>query len=161
MKPNGEGTLKNYSIVFLILFAILLGQEALAKTAYGAPSPVGYWRAYDDSGTFRSIVQMTIVNNTLQGKISKVIAPKCGSALDAYCSKCSDQFHNKPLKNLVFIWGLKKKGEKWENGHILDTDTGRIYRCQVSVSNDNKTLYVLGYVGAPLLGKKIKWIRVQ
>lgn len=150
--------MKQFWILFFFVFGVFLANCSIAKTE---PTPIGYWRAYDDHGNARSIVQLSVINNTLQGKIVKIIAPKPGDKLNPYCSNCSDQFRNQPLKNLTFVWGLKKKGDRWEGGHILDTDTGHVYRCQISISSDNKTLHVLGYVAAPLFGKTINWERVR
>lgn len=140
-----------------IFFSLFYSIFAFSQT----PTPVGFWRTYDDEGTARSIAQMYIVNGQLQGKIVKMLAPARGETLQPTCTECKGEFKDKPLKNLVFIWGLTKNGDTWENGQVLDFDNGKIYQCQITVSPDNKILHILGYAGAPLFGKTIDWQRVK
>jgi len=43
------------------------------------------------------------------------------------CKLCPDEFKNKPIVGLDFIYGLRKSGDVWKDGKILDPKTGKTY----------------------------------
>lgn len=143
------------SLATFVTLAFLPLTAALAES-----SPVGSWRTYDLSRTPRSIVQIYSSGNQLQGQIVKILPTKGGTPKDL-CTACKGSAQNKPKQGMVIIWGLTKEGDKWVNGTILDTDSGKTYRCQVSTSPDGRTLYLHAYVGTPLFGKTVNWERAR
>lgn len=116
-------------------------------------SPVGEWQTYDLKNTPRSIVRISENKEELTGTIIKSYKP-------GTCEACQGSRHNKPLVGMQIIWGLIKSGETWKNGHILDVDSGKVYNCRLSVSDDNKILYFSPYIGSPIFGVTLKWKRV-
>jgi uncharacterized protein (DUF2147 family) len=54
---------------------------------------------------------------------------------------------------------MRKKGNEWTGGDILDPDDGRIYRCLLSVEPDGERLRVRGFIGLSMFGRTQVWLR--
>ncbi|MDY6820860.1 MAG: DUF2147 domain-containing protein [Deferribacterota bacterium] len=77
------------------------------------------------------------------------------------CKKCPGRFKNKPIIGLDFVYGLEKDDDKWEDGKILDPETGKIYNVSIYLNKDNPDiLMVKGCIVWPLC-KTQKWERVS
>ncbi len=121
-------------------------------------SPVGQWRTVDDvTGKVKSIVQIREQNGVLYGTVEEVFSPPVPHPL---CIHCPGQFRNRPVVGLQILWGLHKDGAEWTGGQILDPETGKIYRCNLSFQNGDRTLRVRGYIGFSLFGRTEHWLRV-
>ena len=119
-------------------------------------SLTGMWTTIDDkTGKKRDVVRLVISDGTLNGKIVRVYSQPGDTGL---CTHCPDQFKNKPIEGLQFLWGLKKNRHGiWDGGQILDAKTGKIYKVKLKME-DNK-LFVRGYVGVSILGRTQIWVR--
>ncbi|WP_454743860.1 DUF2147 domain-containing protein [Cupriavidus necator] len=149
--------LKQAASVALILAAAL----AAAPVRAGDASPAGLWKNVDDvSGKPRALIRITESNGTLQGKIEKVF-PGLTEDPNPKCDKCEGANKNAPVIGLVILSGLKKEGEEYVGGQILDPDNGKVYRSKVRVADDGKTLNVRGYIGVPMLGRSQTWGRQE
>ena len=60
---------------------------------------------------------------------------------------------------MVIINGLEKDGDEWNNGRILDPNTGKTYKCYITFDNNN-TLKVGGYIGFAMIGRIQYWHRL-
>lgn len=134
---------------------IFLNHVLVAFTAQ-ASSPVGQWTTIDDkTGVKRASVDISIHNHVLQGVIRKVYAQAGDRGI---CSKCPDQFKNKAIEGLTFLWGLRETSPHvWDGGYILDPKNGKIYRAKLRLKHHK--LYVRGYVGIAMLGRTQIWVR--
>lgn len=137
-----------------MMFAILGMSSVFASTH----SPVGYWTTIDDkTGQKRSEVYLSMHQDALSGKIVKIY-PQPGDT--GICQKCPGALKNKPIKNLVFLWGLTANLDgSWSGGEILDPKSGKVYHARMIQKGDK--LYVRGYVGMPFLGRTQIWTRSQ
>ncbi|MFY7697734.1 MAG: DUF2147 domain-containing protein [Legionella sp.] len=135
---------------------ILVVMFALCSFSYAQQSIIGHWLIVDDkTGQRRAIVHLDVNHGRLTGTIVEVFAQIGDTGL---CSKCPEQFKNKPIKGLQFVWGLKDSGNgRWGGGQILDAKSGKIYRVNMTVKGDK--LYVRGYIGLSLLGRTQIWNR--
>ncbi len=124
-------------------------------------SPVGLWKTIDDkTGKTRSIVRIIETNGVLSGKIEKIF-PAPGEDPNPKCDKCKDERKDQPIIGLTFMGGLKKDGDEYTGGDILDPDNGQVYRSKLNLIEGGKKLKVRGYIGAPIFGRSQIWVRAE
>ena len=123
-------------------------------------SPVGRWKVIDDKG-HKPVAIMKIVerNGEYLGQIVKVI-PQPGDKPDPICSNCPGELKGSPIEGLTIMQGLKKEGDEYDGGTILDPGSGNYYSVKMSLGPDGNTLKVRGYLGFSLLGRTQTWYRV-
>ena len=61
---------------------------------------------------------------------------------------------------LTIVKGMKRNGNKYAGGTILDPRDGTVYHAQMELSADGQQLSVRGYLGIPLLGQTQIWTRL-
>ncbi len=146
--------IKHFIFFLLMIQFALFGNEFI--------SPVGYWKTIDDqTGRIKSIVKITEENGELAG-IVKEIFPELGNNQNPTCKNCKGINKNKEVRGITFLWGFQKNGEKYEEGKILDPQTGKIYNCMLEVSGDGSLLYVRGFIKLFVkIGRKQTWIRIS
>ena len=124
-----------------------------------AGSPVGTWRSIDDkTKQERSIIKITEENGELKGVVEKLF-DQPGDDPAHLCKECKGERKDKPIIGMTILWGLKKDGDTWAGGEILDPKNGKIYRCKMTLSEDGKSLNVRGFIGISLLGRTQTWLR--
>jgi uncharacterized protein (DUF2147 family) len=107
----------------------------------------GKWSTIDDNtGEQKSVVDIFERGGKWYGKVVKVIV-KAGEDPDPVCDKCpEDDFrYNKKIIGMEILKDLEKSGKEYENGHILDPEIGKIYKCKLWVENGE--LKVRGFWG--------------
>lgn len=131
-------------------------------SAHGAElSPVGLWKTIDDhTGKPRGLVRVTQVEGEYQAKVEKIF-PKPGDDPNARCEKCEGTRHDQPVIGLTILWGLKKQGDEYQGGEILDPENGKIYRVKMKLEDGGRTLHVRGFIGFLLFGRTQIWIREE
>ena len=140
--------------VLMILLA-LCGTAA----AQGAASPVGLWRTVDDkTGKENGAVRIFESNGALYGRIERITDP---ARAGLSCERCPDDRKGKPLVGLDIMRGLKRDGDVWDGGTILDPESGSIYKASVRLAEGGQKLVLRGYVGVSLLGRSQTWVRAQ
>ena len=60
----------------------------------------------------------------------------------------------------VILKGLKKDGNEYSGGKILDPKHGRLYDTYITLEND-KTLKIRGYYGLSIFGRTQHWYRLK
>ncbi len=139
------------------MLMVMLAGGALADT----PSPAGVWKTIDDkTRKERSIIRVTEVNGEFQGVVEKIF-DQPGDDPAHLCKECKDERKDKPIIGMTILWGLKKDGDGWSGGEILDPKNGKIYRAKMSLSEDGKSLKVRGFIGISLIGRTQTWLREQ
>ncbi len=129
-----------------------------AMLAVNAQEVTGKWKTVDDeTGMARSIVEIYEEDGKVYGKIVDLINPDEPNPL---CDKCKDHRKDKPIVGMVIIDGLKKDGDEFNGGKILDPEKGKEYRCKIWVDEDDKDkLNVRGYIA--FLYRTQNWYRVE
>ncbi len=142
------------------LLAAVLAMSSAAAWADDA-SPVGLWKNIDDvSGKPKALIRISESNGVLQGKLEKLFrAPEQDQ--NPVCDKCEGANKDKPVLGLLFMWGLKKDGDEYNGGEILDPDNGKVYRSKMQLVEGGKKLKVRGYIGMPMLGRSQTWVRQE
>jgi uncharacterized protein (DUF2147 family) len=147
----------------LVKAGLLAAALALSPAAAWADdaSPVGLWKNIDDvTGKPKALIRITESNGVLQGKLEKLFrAPDQDQ--NPSCDKCEGVNKDKPILGLMFMWGLKKDGDEYSGGEILDPDNGKVYRSKMVLVEGGKKLKVRGYIGMPMLGRSQTWVRQE
>ena len=136
----------------------LLGLSALANAADPLNGTV--WKTIDDKtkqpkATVRFTEQK---NGTLTASIQSILTPGEENA----CTKCEGPYHNKSLKGLTIVRGLKNTGgTSYDGGSILDPQTGKTYKLKGKLADGGKKLELRGFIGVAALGRNQTWVRVN
>jgi uncharacterized protein (DUF2147 family) len=145
----------------LVALAALAASPARAQDSSDQATPVGRWRTIDDDTKKpKSIVAITEEDGKLEGRIEELLDPNRPEP-DPVCKKCEGERKNKPIRGMKILWGVKKSGDTWTGGKILDPNNGKVYRVNLTPSDGGKKLVVRGYVGIALIGRTQTWIREE
>lgn len=149
-------------IAIIFMSSMTIGFAISKSTDLTGNSPIGYWKTIDDiTGKPKSIVQISRSSDQmLTAKVIKIF-PANSIHQNKICTACSGDKHNKPIVGMVIMSGLKSAEKQWTNGHILDPENGKTYKCTVRLTEQGKKLNVHGYVGFPLFGRSQTWERVD
>jgi len=149
--------MRSTMIGYLLFPALLAAGAVRADDA----TPVGKWRTIDDkSGKPKSIVEIWEEDGKLYGKVDQLLDPKPDDP-DPVCKKCDGDLKDKPILGMRIMWDLKKSGDLWSGGKVLDPDNGKTYRCNLTLAAGGKKLQLRGYIGLALLGRTQTWIREE
>lgn len=123
-------------------------------------SPVGVWRTIDDkTKKERSVIRISEAEGgELRGVVEKIF-DQPGDDPAHLCKECKGERKDQPIIGMAILWGLKKQGDGWAGGEILDPKNGKIYRAKMSLSEDGNSLNVRGFIGVSLIGRTQTWHR--
>jgi uncharacterized protein (DUF2147 family) len=134
-----------------LLFVI----TALAVVCSQAQTAIeGRWKTIDDAtGKMKSIVEITIKNGKLYGKVVEL---KPGEDPNKVCTACTDNRKGQKIVGMEIISGLAKDGDEWSGDDgIIDPENGKVYDCKIWVEEGK--LQVRGYIG--FLFRTQTWVR--
>jgi uncharacterized protein (DUF2147 family) len=118
----------------------------------------GKWYSLDpDTGENESIIQVYQKGDEVYAKIETILREE---DKDKTCIECSGEDKDKPIEGLVIMKGLKKDGEEYNGGKILDPKNGKYYKCYITLEEENK-LKLRGYIGFSVIGRTEYWYRVE
>lgn len=141
--------------------ALALGLLGLTVFANAADPLNGTsWKTIDDKTKQpKAIVKFTEQKNgTLTASIQNILTKGEENA----CTKCEGPYHNKSLKGLRIVSGLKNAGGgSYEDGTILDPQSGKTYRLKGQIAEGGKKLELRGFIGVAVLGRNQTWIRAN
>ena len=141
----------NHKIIFSTLLLFFISAYAIAQ------SPIGVWKTIDDNtGEAKSHIEIFEQNGKLHGKIVKLLRKPA----DTVCENCTGSKQNQPLVGMIILSDLEQYKDYWSYGKIMDPETGKEYKSNVSL-NGNDKLDVRGYVGFAALGRTQTWERVK
>lgn len=137
-----------YSFILLLL--------TLSFTSHGQ-SIIGQWETFDDeTKEKKSVIEIYKTNNLYFAKIVESFV----SEKNAVCETCTEKNKNKPIIGLIIIENLKKDGDEFNSGTIMDPENGKTYKCYLELMNTNK-LKVRGYLGFSFFGRTQYWLRKE
>lgn len=141
----------------LALAAVLTLPAAFADDT----SPVGLWKNIDDvSGKPKALIRISENKGELEGRIEKLYrAPDQDQ--NPKCDLCEGVNKDQPIVGMVFMSGLKKAGDEYTGGQILDPDNGKVYKSKLTLVEGGKKVNVRGYIGIPMLGRSQVWVRQE
>ena len=142
----------------IVLALGLLSATVLANAADPLNGTV--WKTIDDTTKQpKAIVKFTEQKNgTLTATIQSILTP----GEENSCTKCEGPYHNKSLKGVTIVNGLKNVGGKnYDNGTILDPKNGKTYKLKAQIIEGGKKLKLRGYIGVAALGRNQTWVRAN
>ncbi len=143
----------------LLLAAAPAAPAAMATplAAQTPPTPVGTWHTVDETtGKPRGVVEIVERNGVLTGIIRGTLVP---GEPEGLCDKCPGDRRNQPITGLEMIRNVRRDGNTWGGGELLDPDNGKTYRIKLTPSPDGRTLEVRGFIGISLFGRTQTWRR--
>ncbi|CAM1343751.1 DUF2147 domain-containing protein [Tenacibaculum amylolyticum] len=111
----------------------------------------------EETGAVDSVIEVYEKDGKAYAKIVEITNK---DRQNAVCDLCKGKNKNKPILGMNILTGLKKDGDEWSGGKILDPKTGKIYKCFIKLEEPNK-LKIRGYIGFALIGKTRYWFRQQ
>lgn len=132
--------------VFFITFSFSMN----AQTIFGA------WNSFDEeTNRLESVIEVYEKNDQVFAKIIKITNLENQGAI---CINCSGERKNAPILGMNILTGLKKDGDEWSGGKILDPKNGKEYKCYIQLLDEN-TLKIRGYIGFSMFGRTAIWKR--
>jgi len=123
-------------------------------------TPAGLWKTIDDkTGKPRSLIRITENDGEYSAVVEKgLLATDTGEAV---CDKCTDERKGQKIVGMTIVKGIKKKGDNFEGGEILDPDNGKTYKCKMKLDSTGTKLEVRGFIGVSLFGRSQTWLREE
>jgi len=108
---------------------------------------IGKWKSFDDETLeAKSVVDIFENEGKYYGRIVRLFRNQDEDP-DPVCSECSpeDPRYNKKVIGMEIIKDMKKLGDEFSEGTILDPKNGRIYKCKIWLEGPD--LKLRGYWG--------------
>ena len=139
----------------------ILSTILIAPFAHADDTPVGLWKNIDDkTGKPKALIRITENGGEYKGKIEKLFLEP-GADQNPKCTECEGANKDQPIIGMTILFGLKKDGDEYNGGKIIDPANGKTYSSKLTVVDNNKKLNVRGYIGTPFLGRSQTWVREQ
>lgn len=125
--------------IALLIFLII---TSLSKV--DAQEVTGKWENRNEEGKVNSIIKIYEKEGEIYGKVDRILKEE---DRDRLCTLCEGDLKNQPVEGMELMKGLKKEGNEYVDGTIVDPKTGKEYRCKIWLDNDNPDiLRVRGYI---------------
>jgi uncharacterized protein (DUF2147 family) len=164
MKLNVGGvTLTNGQRLRCLWLAVALSLT-LSPVRADEQLPDGRWGAIDSkTHAIGSIVDVTESNGTLEGKIVRLVQlpGQDPSAMQTTCTQCTGALKGKPINGLPIFWNLKRDGDEWTGGTILDNSSGNTYSAKMHMSDGGQKMILRAYLGMPWIGADFTLVRMK
>lgn len=132
---------------------------AVLTPALAEQNPVlGLWQSFDDQGKPTGYIRITEDAGVLKGVIERGLP---NEDANRRCTECKGERKNQRMLGMDILWGLRKQGDEYTGGEILDPFSGNIYRAKLSLLENGTVLKVRGYVGVSLFGRTQIWKKAE
>jgi uncharacterized protein (DUF2147 family) len=144
-------------LAFIAAAALAIAPAFAADTN----SPAGLWKNIDDkTGKPKALIRITESNGVLSGQIEKLLREP-NEEQEPKCEKCEGARKDQPIVGMTILSGLKKDGDEYNGGEILDPSDGKVYKSKLHLTDGGKKLSLRAYIGVPMLGRSQTWIRQE
>ncbi|OHD65622.1 MAG: hypothetical protein A2176_13325 [Spirochaetes bacterium RBG_13_51_14] len=131
--------MRNGILLYICCVVILI----IPAAARAELNILGVWKNVDEStGKAKSHIKIWEKDGIYYGKIEYLLE----SSQDLRCTSCVGLRRNRPMVGMVILWGMRKTPRRddgmdlYTGGQILDTRSGKSYRCKIWQINDNKIM---------------------
>jgi len=136
--------------ILITILSIFFTTTGFSQTIFGA------WNSFDEeTNRLESVIEVYEKNDQVFAKIIKITNLENQGAT---CINCSGERKNTPILGMNILTGLKKDGDEWSGGKILDPKNGKEYKCYIQLLDEN-TLKIRGYIGFSMFGRTAIWKR--
>lgn len=133
----------------------------IAPAFADSTSPAGLWKNIDDeTGKPKALIRISENNGVLTGQIEKLFRD-ANEDQNPKCDKCDGARKDQPIIGMTILSNLKKDGDEYAGGEILDPNNGKVYKSKLHLVDGGKKLSVRGYIGVPMLGRSQTWVRQE
>lgn len=139
------------------IFVLSVLSFAIAFCAMAQSGIEGRWKTINEDGTPKSIVRIFKASDgTYSGEVVQLLS----KPNDSLCENCEGDLKNKPIVGMRILNELKKDGDRYVKGRILDPQNGKVYYCRAQLEDGGKKLRLRGSLDSTgLLGRTQAWIR--
>jgi len=138
-------------------FVLLLALAAPGLVLAQAGSPAGVWTTINDkTGKPEGRVHIEERDGEYVGTVLAVL-----SQTDPHptCDRCKGELKGRPVVGMTILQGLRRSGDAFTGGSLLDPDDGETYRCNAALVDAGSRLELRGYIGISLFGRTQTWVR--
>lgn len=142
----------------ITLFALAALFAIPMLSAHAQQAATGHWTTIDDAtGKPKSVVEIyPALDGSFAGRVIEILDTKNGP--NPNCVKCSGNNKDKPIKDMVILWGLKPDGDgHWKGGHVLDPDNGKTYKSKLELLDGGRKLGMSGCIA--FFCRQQVWVR--
>ncbi len=132
--------------------------------AFAGPgdSPAGLWKPIDDKPKQpRSLFGIVEKDGVFEGRVEQLLNRQPDDDPEGLCRKCPGERKDKPIVGMSILWGLKRDGDAFKGGEILDPKNGKTYSCKMTLVDGGQKLDVRGFIGVSLIGRTQTWLREE
>ncbi|MCF7517159.1 DUF2147 domain-containing protein [Pseudoalteromonas sp. L21] len=142
----------------MLRLSITLSALLFSQYTFAALNPVGLWKTInEETNEAKSLVRISEQNGVLTGKVEKILNP---AKQDAVCEECDGDKKNQPILGMTIIEGATDAGDgSWQDGEILDPNSGKTYTLKLTPQEQGQVLEVRGYIA--FFYRNQYWQRVE
>jgi len=117
----------------------------------------GKWENTNEGGKVNSIIEIYKKGDEIYGKVNRIMKEE---DRDRICTKCEGDLKDEPIEGMELMKGLKKDGDEYVGGTIVDPKSGKEYRCKIWLDDENQDiLKIRGYIS--LFYRTKTWRRAE
>ena len=142
----------------MLRLSITLSALLFSQYTFAALNPVGLWKTInEETNEAKSLVRISEQNGVLTGKVEKILNP---AKQDAICEECDGDKKNQAILGMTIIEGATDAGDgSWQDGEILDPNSGKTYTLKLTPQEQGQVLEVRGYIA--FFYRNQYWQRVE
>lgn len=141
------------------IIAMLLGVLWFSLVQAGQPdSLLGLWQAFNDKGEPTGYIRISEQDGVFKGTVERGLPT---DKEEKYCTACKGERQNQRLMGMDILWGLRKQGNDYGGGEILDPFSGEIASARLRMLEGAAKLKLRGYKGLEMFGRTQIWKREE
>jgi len=142
---------------FLMAGAFIMSLLPMIAGAAGT-TPEGLWQAFNDQGKLTGYIRVTEHQGIYRGVVEKGLPT---DTADKKCTACKDYRKDQPMLGMEIFAGVRRNGEVFDGGEILEPFSGNVYRVKIEMQESGNIMKVRGYQGVSLFGRTQYWRREE